>query len=143
MKRYLIMGSYFEEDMLNLTDYILNNIDGKGKISVFSPVMMPSIGGKGKKDFFLSLLAIASALGEENLPFTFEEDIQIVIGNATKAVKFDEILVVDWNTLSTQESYYENHLKQKIKTKIDLYRADDADDYFNSVGEVLSYILGG
>lgn len=140
MKRTLILSSLESSDLIKATNKIVNLINGKGKISVFSPVFFNL--SKNKKDFFLGLLGIAEALEEENLPFVGTEDHQIILGRVKTTMNVDSIIVVNEIIVSTQESYFENQIKPKLDTLSEYYTSEDAEEKFDTIEEAVRYILG-
>lgn len=140
MKRTLILTSLFSGDLTEYTNETVKLIQGKGKVSVFSPVFL-SLGEK-RKEFFMNLLAVSKALGEDTLPFVGSEDHQIILGRLRKDVHVDNIVVVNEVLVSTQESYYDNHIGHKLKDMPEFYKSEDAEKQVNTIEEAIEYILG-
>ena len=117
-----------------------------GKITIFSPSVFITQDVLEKAEVTATLFSVAHSIHKEPelLPWLPDADICFYIGMAPKNIKFDENIVYDKNTLSTQEEYLKSEMGEELYKTLTtdiLYTSDTAEIDFIEQDDLLDYLL--
>lgn len=138
MKKYLILGSMFSNDLKETYfELVRLNEEALNPFVILSPASM--IGEE--KDKYIQI--IATAINMRNLIDELEYDRPVIyLGPAVKEIQFDKIFTIQKAVVMAQEkmilALVEGSDAEEFLMKF--YLSSDTDDNFKTVEEVFKYI---
>lgn len=149
MKTILLLSPIDQDNFTTNENAINEAFKNNPRVVYFSPSFLASEKVKHKqnqnKQFVLELLASTMAIHEQDFHIAEEmnvkeEQTMIYIGPAPKSLNFDEIHVLNYSIINTQEAYYDHHIAPQLVQDIDIHRSTDAEQEFDSIEDFIVYV---